>query len=60
MEKLHPDEKEALKTVASQPPLQQPPLEPLPFEVYLKIISNLPESLIHPKPVRFSGKHWRL
>ena len=60
MARLTPDEKQALRDFASQPPLPQPPPLVLPVMDYLRTISRLPGSFRPPKPVRFTGQHWKL
>ena len=60
MARLSPSEKQALREFADQPPLRQPPVPVKPIMDYLQAISNLPASLRPPKPVRFTGDHWKL
>jgi hypothetical protein len=60
MARLGSAEKLALRQFADQPPLHQPPAPVLTIMDYLQAISNLPASLRPPKPVRFTGNHWKL
>jgi hypothetical protein len=60
MARLTEEEKSAFVALARSAPLphQRPPV--LPIAEYLRLISNLAKLPHPPKPVRFSGQHWKL
>jgi hypothetical protein len=60
MARLTEEEKAEFLRAASEPPWENPPLPPLPFEEFLRSISTLPPGLSPEKPVRFVGEHWKL
>lgn len=60
MARLTPAEKQALREFSRGKPLHQPALPTISITDYLHVLSNLPESLRPPKPVRFSGDSWKL
>ena len=60
MARLEPNERDALKRFADQETLRKVPPAALPAMDFLRCISNLPDSLKSPKPVRFQGCRWRL
>lgn len=60
MARLSEAARQSLKAAAAEKPWENPPAPPLPLMEYLAKISNLPPSLFPPKPVNFTGKHWKL
>jgi hypothetical protein len=60
MARLTEEEKSAFLALARSVPLphQRPPI--LPIADYLRLISHLAQLPHPPKPVRFSGQHWKL
>lgn len=49
-----------MRQFAGKPPLEIPAHPPVPMMDFLKSISTLPPALRPEKPVRFTGKHWKL
>jgi hypothetical protein len=60
MAQLSPNEREALRSFSKKPPLQQPPLQPMKMEDFLRTLSQLPTSLRPIKPISFRGNSWKL
>jgi hypothetical protein len=60
MAKLSEEEKASFLQFARGPKLpgQAPPI--LPMADYLRLLANLTKLPHPPKPVRFSGSHWKL
>ncbi|MCX6864680.1 MAG: hypothetical protein NTV46_00420 [Verrucomicrobia bacterium] len=60
MARLSEQEKASFLQFARGAPLppQRPPV--LPIAEYLRLISNLAKLPHPPKPVRFTGRHWKL
>jgi hypothetical protein len=60
MAKLTEKEKSAFLEFArcAALPQQRPPI--LPFTEYLRLLGDLAKLPHPPKPVRFSGQHWKL
>jgi hypothetical protein len=60
MARLSEEEKSAFLALARSTPLphQRPPV--LPIAEYLRLISDFAKLPHPPKPVRFSGRHWKL
>ncbi len=62
MARLTPAERDAIRRLAARPPLPQPGPPRLPMPDFLRAISNLPPSLVppRPKPPAPHGPNWRL
>lgn len=60
MARLTENEKTELLRLARSSPLprQRPPIVPMPE--YLHLVSELAKFAHLPKPVRFTGSHWKL
>ncbi len=60
MPRLSKEERDSIRKIAGQAPLENPPHPPIPIRDFLASISNLPPYLSPEKPVRFTGKHWKM
>ena len=60
MAKLTEEEKSVFLELARGAPLPQQRPPDLPISDYLRLIGDLAKLPHPPKPVRFSGQHWKL